>query len=77
METKRLTTWNNPFISGADIVLGSRIVRIPIGNDSRRIQSDRIRRPGKGNPPQIVSAPEKLVLYEDLDIISNDEEIKK
>ena len=68
-KTKRLTTW-------ADIVSG-RTVRFPTGNDSRRIQSDRVRRPGKGNPPQIVSAPEKLIYYEDLDIPLVDEEIKK
>ena len=39
METKRLTTWDNSFISGADIVRGSRTVRIPTGNDSRRPQA--------------------------------------
>ena len=75
---KRLTTWNNPFISGADIVRGSRTVRIPTGNDSRRIQSERPWRPGKGNPLQIRnSATEKLISYENLDIPLVDEEIKK
>ena len=69
--------WRNPFRSGTDIVLGSRTVRIPTGEDLRRIQSDSVRRPGKGNPPQIVSSPENLVLYDNLDITSNDEEIKK
>lgn len=53
METKKLTSWDNPFISGADIVRGSRTVRIPTGNDLRSIQSDRVRRPGKGNPHKL------------------------
>ena len=76
MEQKRLNAWDNSFVSGADIFRDSRIVRIPTGDGLRLTQSDSVMRPGEGNPRPFVSDPGKLV-YEDFDITSNDEEIKK